>query len=759
MYKKLLLLLFSLLIITISPSIFYGAENTSVAADYVTQIQKEISADISKLRASSETELKDMKLGSADITRRVHDLEAMSQTLSDDMALWGYTPEQRDIHTNIVSELISAYSAYLGLIHGQTSQAATEDVTTLANVASPDINTSDNLRQEISKVSRGLDVQVFYLQSKISKLRLDLAESSSLQKQLKAAQEGGDAIELPRTHILSLENAKINVALTWLQVHEQRKLFDANVSMILRLRRRLADIQSELLFPQALLDSIIEKQNARLKELSTEMTEARKALDSANSSLKRARASLGSADVNILTSASALYMARRARVNYWEYMITMINDEAGFFRELQEVWRKRFKLFHDTATGEEIWKIREESQTRISELQRQLEGVRSMENAMIRDIDSAQVQANAEGVTGIVQQNLLQVVNNRRKIISDIYERYETLIPQIVFYYQRLNNEANEKMSAIRLAEKVTSFSKETVMAFLDTELWQGEGYSVTVSKLTIAILVFLSSFFLSSLGSKWIKYRIMKRVKASITAANAIQRITFYILWVVFALIALNIVKIPLTAFAFMGGAIALGIGFGMQNIFNNLISGFIVIFSRPFKVNDIVDVAGTQGVVDDIGSRSTTIKTWDGLDVILPNRYFLENTVTNWTKSDIKKREILTVSVSYDSDSRQVEKILLEVAGEHSSVLKNPAPYVIFKNFGDDGLEFEVYYWFELRKGSGVKISSDMRHHILAVFKREGIDIPYPQRVIHMAANPTENITEDENITEAKNDGDSEK
>lgn len=753
MYKKLLLLLFSLLIITISPSIFYGAENTSVAADYVTQIQKEISADISKLRASSETELKDMKLGSADITRRVHDLEAMSQTLSDDMALWGYTPEQRDIHTNIVSELISAYSAYLGLIHGQTSQAATEDVTTLANVASPDINTSDNLRQEISKVSRGLDVQVFYLQSKISKLRLDLAESSSLQKQLKAAQEGGDAIELPRTHILSLENAKINVALTWLQVHEQRKLFDANVSMILRLRRRLADIQSELLFPQALLDSIIEKQNARLKELSTEMTEARKALDSANSSLKRARASLGSADVNILTSASALYMARRARVNYWEYMITMINDEAGFFRELQEVWRKRFKLFHDTATGEEIWKIREESQTRISELQRQLEGVRSMENAMIRDIDSAQVQANAEGVTGIVQQNLLQVVNNRRKIISDIYERYETLIPQIVFYYQRLNNEANEKMSAIRLAEKVTSFSKETVMAFLDTELWQGEGYSVTVSKLTIAILVFLSSFFLSSLGSKWIKYRIMKRAKSSITAANAIQRITFYILWVVFALIALNIVKIPLTAFAFMGGAIALGIGFGMQNIFNNLISGFIVIFSRPFKVNDIVDVAGTQGVVDDIGSRSTTIKTWDGLDVILPNRYFLENTVTNWTKSDIKKREILTVSVSYDSDSRQVEKILLEVAGEHSSVLKNPAPYVIFKNFGDDGLEFEVYYWFELRKGSGVKISSDMRHHILAVFKREGIDIPYPQRVIHMAANPTENITE------AKNDGDSEK
>ncbi|MBQ3457219.1 MAG: mechanosensitive ion channel, partial [Synergistaceae bacterium] len=362
-------------------------------------------------------------------------------------------------------------------------------------------------------------------------------------------------------------------------------------------------------------------------------------------------------------------------------------------------------------------------------------------------------QANAEGVTGVIQQNLIQAADNRRRIVADIFNRYEALIPRVIFYYQRLYNEANDNLSAIRLAEKVSSFSKETVMNFLNTELWQGEGYSVTVSKLAIAILVLLSSFFLSSWGSNCIKRRIMKRAKASITAANAIQRITFYILWIAFALIALNIVDIPLTAFAFMGGAIAVGIGFGMQNIFNNLISGFIVIFSRPFKVNDIVEVSGTQGVVEDIGSRSTTIRTWDGLDVVLPNRYFLENTVTNWTGTDLKKREILKVSVSYDSDSRKVEKLLLDVVSGHSNVLKNPAPFVLFKNFGDDGLEFEVYYWFELRKGSGAKISSDMRHHILAVFNREGIEIPYPQRVIHIAAN------NNAQIPEADNDGESAK
>ena len=751
MRKNLLSSFFVFLIILMTPSIFHGAENNDMAADYVTQIHNEISADISKLRASAEAELSGMKLGSADVAQRIRELEALSQTASDDMAAWGYTPEQRQIHTNILAELIAAYSSYGTLMRAEeTRAAASADVSSLGNIASPDINASDNLRLEISKVSRGLDVQVFYLQSKISKLKLDLSEASSLQKQLKAAQEGGEALEFPHTHLLSLENARINAALTRLQVREYKKLFDVNVLTIQRLRRRLADIQDKLMFTQEVLDSNIEKLNGRLKEISTEMGEARKALDSANSALKRARASLGSADVNVITNASASYMARSARVNYWEYMVNMLNDEAALVRELQEVWRKRYKLFNDKATGDEIWKMREEAQARITELQRQLDGVRSMENMIIREADSAQAQANAEGVTGVVQQNLIQTADNRRKIIADIFNKYEALIPRSVFYQQRLYEEANNNLSALKLAEKVSSFSKETIMGFLNTELWQGEGYSVTVSKLTIAIAVLLSSFFLSSWGSKWIKRRIMKRAKASITAANAIQRITFYILWIAFALIALNIVKIPLTAFAFMGGAMAVGIGFGMQNIFNNLISGFIVIFSRPFKVNDIVEVAGTQGTVEDIGSRSTTIKTWDGLDVVLPNRYFLENSVTNWTGTDLKKREILKVSVSYDSDSRKVEKILLDVVSGHSSILKNPAPFVIFKNFGDDGLEFEIYYWFELRKGSGMKISSDMRHHISAVFKREGIDIPYPQRVIHMAANSPE-------IPEADNDGES--
>ena len=733
MIRKFLLVMFLVLSLCASSQ---GAETGDLANDYVTSIQNEISADIAKLRQTIDTELASLKLDPVSVNARINELAILTQNASEDMASWGYTPEQRELHTQILSELSVAYAAYSSLLQSLSSSAAqaVPENEQVAGPVSPDITMSDSLRQEITKVSRGLDVQVFYLQSKLNKLKMDLSEANALQKRLTEAKEGGEVLELPKTHVLDLESARVNVALSRLQVRSQWSAFSRNIAEIQRLRRRLENMRGKLIFPQSVLDAKLESLQAKINELTEEMNSARKALDSANSSLIRARATLGSADVNILTAASATYMARSARVSYWEQMVSMIDDEIAFVREAQQIWKDRYKLFHDKAAGDEIWALRNNSQTKMQDLQRQLEGVRAMENALIRQIDATQAKASTEGISGMVQQSIVQTAENQRKIIADVYNRYESLIPGALFLEQRLYNEANDNISAIRIAEKVRSFSYDTVMGFLNTEFWQGEGYSVTVWKLTVAILVFLSSFFLSSWGSHWIKRRMINRFKASTTAANAVQRIAFYILWVAFALIALNIVQIPLTAFAFMGGAIAVGLGFGMQNIFNNLISGFIVIFSRPFKVNDIIDVAGNQGTVEDIGSRSTTIKTWDGFDVVLPNRYFLENSVTNWTKSDLKKREILSVSVSYDADSRAVEKILLDVVNGHSQVLKNPAPFVIFRNFGDDGLEFEIYYWIELRKSSGLKVSSDMRHHIAAVFKREGINIPYPQRDIHI-------------------------
>ncbi|MBR0232888.1 MAG: hypothetical protein IJQ47_02465, partial [Synergistaceae bacterium] len=199
MTKKILLFLFMLLII---PQNLFAAEQKELAADYVTRMQNEISADIEKLRTLIDTELAEINLTSTDVIQRSKELTALNEKSSDDMASWGYTDEQKELHSQTLSDLGVAYSAYAALnsASGVNPNTPAEiDVSELENIESPDINMSDNLRKEISKVSRGLDVQVFYLQSKLNKLKLDLAEAANLQKKLKGAKEGGDAVELPRT--------------------------------------------------------------------------------------------------------------------------------------------------------------------------------------------------------------------------------------------------------------------------------------------------------------------------------------------------------------------------------------------------------------------------------------------------------------------------------------------------------------------------------------------------------------------------------
>ena len=752
------------LIIISVPGLALAADTETKPVDNIAALQLEISNDIGKLRETINNELADLKLGSTDIEERLKELAILTETASDDMTAWGYTDTQRERRIQVLSELSVAYTAYASAAYGRSDAQAQDHAGTassdaaakvkneneiiaegLGAIESPDINTSDNLRQEITKTSRGIDMQLFALQSKINKLKLDLSDSARMRKEIQTAQEGGEAIEIPRTHALEFENARLNAALSAVQVRRIRAVFDKDVALVQRLRRRLASIQDKLIFPEKLLDANIQKLQERIDALAEEMSGVRRSLNTANSALTRARNAMhathtsGLSNSENITPEYANLLARQARLNYWEYMTTLIDDEIKLIREEQHIWRSRYKLFNDQATGDEIWKIRDSTQKRIAELQRLLDGMRTTQNDILRQISSMQTQLEAkregqdesDGVK--IHQNLTRAIDVQRKIILDILNRYEAIIPQAVFLQQRLYNEASDRVSAIRIAEKVESFSKETIMGFLDTELWQGEGYSVTVGKLIIAVLVFLSSFFLSSLGSHWIKRRMLKR-GVSVTASNGTQRIVFYILWITFALIALNIVKIPLTAFAFMGGAMAVGIGFGMQNIFNNLISGFIVIFSRPFKVHDIIEVAGNAGTVQDIGSRSTTIKTWDGLDVILPNRYFLENSVTNWTGSDMKRRNILKVQVSYDSDTRQVEKLLLKVVKSHSKVLNDPAPFVVFSDFDASGLNFDLYFWIDLREASAAKVASDMRHYIFSLFNEEGVAFPFPQLDVHL-------------------------
>ena len=195
----------------------------------------------------------------------------------------------------------------------------------------------------------------------------------------------------------------------------------------------------------------------------------------------------------------------------------------------------------------------------------------------------------------------------------------------------------------------------------------------------------------------------------------------------------AFNLVEIPLSAFAFFGGALAIGVGFGTQNLLKNLISGVMLLIEKPIRIGDVVEIDGITGTVTSIGIRFSTIHGAQGTDTLIPNSVLVEQKLVNWTYSTPDVRKDIKVSVAYDSDAERVRELLLNVALAHKSVIRTPAPLITLEDFGNDGLLFNVQFWLQIQAGVNIlRIMSDIRLEILKAFAEAGIEIPYPQRVL---------------------------
>ena len=202
-------------------------------------------------------------------------------------------------------------------------------------------------------------------------------------------------------------------------------------------------------------------------------------------------------------------------------------------------------------------------------------------------------------------------------------------------------------------------------------------------------------------------------------------------------ALATLSWLSIPLTIFAFLAGALAIGVGFGTQTIIKNFISGIILLFERKVRVGDIIEVDGTLGVVSEINTRSSIVRGFNGIENLIPNSLFLENRVVNWTLNSRFLRRELKVGVAYGTPTKTVIEILNEAAERHGLILKDPAPFATMSNFGDNSLDFTLYFWIELNdKTNGLVVDSDLRIMIEKRLTELGIHVPFPQRDIHLSA-----------------------
>ena len=204
----------------------------------------------------------------------------------------------------------------------------------------------------------------------------------------------------------------------------------------------------------------------------------------------------------------------------------------------------------------------------------------------------------------------------------------------------------------------------------------------------------------------------------------------------------ALTTMKIPITVFAFLGGALALAIGFGAQNLLNNFVSGLILLIERPVKTGDIVEVEGVTGRITQIGVRCCEIRRMDGIEMLVPNSAMIEKTVTNWTLSDKKRRASVTIGIAYGSPVEQTQALIEEAVREHPDVSGYPAPLVLFEDFGESALIFSVYYWLDLAHVTDrLVVASEIRVSLNRRLTEAGIVIAYPQRDVHLhSAQPFE-------------------
>ncbi len=264
--------------------------------------------------------------------------------------------------------------------------------------------------------------------------------------------------------------------------------------------------------------------------------------------------------------------------------------------------------------------------------------------------------------------------------------------------------------------------------------LTTSDGTTIDVRQIVLVVLLLVIGVFLS----RWLERVFAKRLAASKIgpqAAQAIERVVFYTLIVAVVMTALSLLHVPLTAFAFVSGAVAIGVGFGAQNIINNFISGWILMSESPVRIGDFVEVGTGSGTVEKIGNRSTRIRRVDGVHMLVPNSQILETTVVNWTLIDQQIRSIVRVGVEYGSDVHLVAELIRQAVDEQPETKSDPEPRVIFEDFGDNALIFDAYFWCDVKGERELRvIRSAIRFKITDLFDANGIVIAFPQRDVHI-------------------------
>jgi len=425
--------------------------------------------------------------------------------------------------------------------------------------------------------------------------------------------------------------------------------------------------------------------------------------------------------------------ARRLQLTSKQRAEALIEERLDRARTDKASWRRLDELRTRRIPAENIAEWNADSADRLEQLGRENVVKQQRREELRQELEFTR-ERREEMPDGSASERWAAIqAQTLRELLALYEEDVESLVASRLVEEQVAN--ALERQSReLPLSARLGAILHQLRLAW-NYQLTASEPDPITPGKIVSAIAIFLIGYALARFAARLLGNRVFPRLRFEPGAAQAFQSLTFYFLLLVVFLTALRMVQIPLTAFAVLGGALAIGVGFGSQTVVNNFISGLILLAERPIKLGDLIEVEGIHGSVERIGLRSTRVRTGDNVHIIVPNAAFLESKVVNWTHTDPKVRVTITVGVVYGSPTREVERLILLALDEHPKIMKRPEPLVLFRDFGDNALIFETRFWIEMRSIlDRLRVESDVRFRIDELFRDVDIVIAFPQRDVHL-------------------------
>jgi len=352
-----------------------------------------------------------------------------------------------------------------------------------------------------------------------------------------------------------------------------------------------------------------------------------------------------------------------------------------------------------------------------------------MVGSQISDVEN-RLESASSAVTTQHLNDMLRGYRHREDLYRRMLQRTDSLLALIEHRQAEFLQREQGRSIVTRLEDGGTS-ALAVVGRMWNVELFTAEDTievdgkrvtgrrSVTIGKVLTAMAILVIGYWLAVVLARFAEQQAIKRFQLDPNVANIIRQWALAVLFLVLVIITLMFVKIPITAFAFLGGALAIGVGFGTQNLLKNVISGLLLLMERPLRVGDVIEVDNIRGMVTTIGLRSSTIRDTNGVETLIPNSNLLERNLTNWTYSSFRKRYSIRIAVATGSDARRVKEMLRDLAGQHGQILKDPEPYVLFEDFSEHALVFALHYWIEIGPNiDPAVVASDLRFMVENTF-----------------------------------------